>query len=136
MRPNRRRSLTAKEINPIRELKERGALGLGTLPPSLTSKHPTLTPSLTQVCSNHFECRNTETNTQISQKPLEVEVLTSATPPTLQCGCLVKESSLCTHGNIGPGKGPCERHRVSSRRGGGVGRMKAQLSWERKRNSA
>lgn len=56
----------------------------GTPPPSLTSKHPTLTPSFTQLCSN----MQTETYTQNIPEPLEVEVLTSGTPPTFQCGCV------------------------------------------------
>lgn len=58
--------------------------------------------------------------------------------------CRVKKSSMCTtatqmhehRSNVGPSRGPCGQHRVSSRQRGGAGRMKAQLSWEQKRNSA
>lgn len=55
----------------------------GSLPQFLTSKQPTLTQSLMRVVFRY-------TGTHIPE-PLEVEVLSSAPPPTLQRGCIEVE---------------------------------------------
>lgn len=70
--------------NPIRELKEKDG--------SIRMEEPHLLPaSYNPNAHASSKCRNKYTNTADLQM---MEVLTSATPPTLQRGCA--ESSLCT----------------------------------------
>lgn len=72
--------------NPIRESKEKDG--------SIGTEEPHLLPAPYDPNAHaSFQCRNKHTDTSDLQM-MEVEVLTSATPPTLQRGCA--ESSLCS----------------------------------------